>query len=169
METKIYQYANSKRVVMEVLGKPTGWFDCISDVARRFGHSVTTITKRIEREAVINGVLIRYPNESDDLEAMEHLSPPKKHGKTVKVKSIRKVGRPKKERPEPQPKETVLNREKYNIIPYEVRNKVECITPCPYMLSPKTLVGSIRCQKCVSFRGIDRKTHEVACKRQNYE
>lgn len=169
METKIYQYANSKRVVMEVLGKPIGWFDCISDVARKFGHCIDTITKRIEREAVINGVLIRYPNESDDLEAMEYLSPPKKYGKTGKVKSIRKVGRPKKERPELKPKETVLNREKYNIIPYEVRNKVECITPCPYMLSPKTLVGSTRCQKCVSFRGIDRKTHEVACKRQNYQ
>lgn len=169
METKIYTYANSKKVVMEVLGKPIGWFDCISDVARRFGNSVTTITRRIEREAVINGVLIRYPNESDDLEAMERLSPPKKYGSTVKVKSIHKIGRPKKERPEPQPKETVLNRDKYNIIPYQVRNKVECVTPCPYMLSPKILVGSTRCQKCVSFRGIDRKTHEVACKRQYYE
>lgn len=154
---------------MEVFDNPVGWFDCISDVARKFGHSVTTITKRIERGVVINGVKIRYPKEGEDLSAIPYLSPPKKYGRTVKVKSIRKVGRPKKERPEPRPKETVLNREKYNIISYEVRNKVECITPCPYMLSPKTLVGSTRCQKCTSFRGSNRKTHEVACKRQNYQ
>lgn len=166
MGTKIYSYTNSKKVVMEVFGNPVGWFDCISDVARKFGHSVTTITSRIQRGSVINGVRIRFPKEGEDLSSIPYLSPPKNHGRMEKPKSVNKVGRPKKPvKPKPEPKEVVLDREKYNIIRYEVRNQFECITPCPYMLSPKTLVGSTKCQKCFSFKGINRKTHEVACKR----
>lgn len=79
--------------------------------------------------------------------------------------------------PEPKekrriPKKTVykdddveLNREKYHIVPYEVINKRVCITPCPFMQHPKKLVGSGKCIKCGSFRGRNKKTHEVACNR----
>lgn len=158
---------------MEVFDNPVGWFDCISDVARKFGHSITTITKRIERGAVINGVRIRFPKEGEDLGAIPYLSPPKKYGRIEKPKSVFKVGRPEKpakvEKSKPEPKEVELDRENCNIIRYEVRNKCECITPCPHMLPPKTMVGSFKCQKCASFKGINRKTHEVACKRQYYK
>lgn len=173
METKIYHYSNSKKVVMEVFDNPVGWFDCISDVARKFGHSITTITSRIQRGSVINGVRIRFPKEGEDLSSIPYLSPPKEYGKIRKPKSAFKVGRPEKPvkplKQKPEPKEVELDREKYNIIRYEVRNLFECITPCPYMLSPKTMVGSFKCQKCFSFKGINRKTHEVACKRHYYK
>ena len=58
-----------------------------------------------------------------------------------------------------------LDREKYNIIPYHVIHKRICVTPCPFMREPKNLVGSGQCIKCSSFRGRNKKSHEVACRK----
>lgn len=179
-----YLYANSKKVILELNGEILGWYDCISDVGRRLGNSTTTITNRIKSGRVVNGYLARWPNEEDDLNKIPNLSPPRLYGHTPKLKKgtcvdengnlieketgkmrIRNVVK-HEEKPE---KEVVLDREKYLIIKYEVRNKVQCITPCPFMCSPKTMVGSPKCQSCYAFKGRDKKTHEVACKRKLYQ
>ena len=55
---------------------------------------------------------------------------------------------------------------RYHILKYEVRNLRVSITPCPYRRYPKPMVGSGECQKCTSFKGRNKQTHEVACKRQ---
>lgn len=60
----------------------------------------------------------------------------------------------------------VLDREKYTIIKYEVRNLRESITDCPFKEAPKPKVGGCMCMKCTSFEGRDRFTHEVACSRK---
>ena len=55
---------------------------------------------------------------------------------------------------------------KYRIITYEVRNVRECITPCPYRDDcPKPMIGSVNCVRCGSFKGRNKKTHQVACSR----
>lgn len=59
-----------------------------------------------------------------------------------------------------------LDRERYKILRYEVTSDRRCITPCPYMCSPKPMVGSAACQACSSFHGRNRHTHEVACGRK---
>lgn len=161
METNNTFYPNSKPVIMEVLGNPIGWFDCITDVARKFGHTTSTITKRIERKAVINGVLIRFPNEGENIESLPYLSPPKKYGKLGKIKSKRIT---KKEKEISYKNDDVeLDREKYNIVKYEVRNLRVCITRCAYRDYPQPLVGSAACVQCHYFRGRNKKDHEVAC------
>lgn len=58
-----------------------------------------------------------------------------------------------------------LDSERYKIVKYEVRNLRECITPCPYRDYPKPMVGSGACLTCTSFKGRNKKTHEVACNR----
>lgn len=58
------------------------------------------------------------------------------------------------------------DREKYHIIKYKKNAANVCLTPCPFMLSPKPTVGSTKCQSCPSFKAIDRKTLEVACARR---
>lgn len=58
-----------------------------------------------------------------------------------------------------------LDSERYRIINYEVRNLRECITPCPFRDYPKPMVGSGACILCTSFKGRNKKTHQVACNR----
>jgi len=148
---------------MEVLDKPVGWFDSITDAARKLGYNKDSISNRIKKDLVISGVRIRYPKEGEEYTSLPNLSPPKVYGKSERPKGNR-GGKKKAEKPKEEKKEVFkeLNREKYSIIPYEVRNVLQCITPCPYMLSPKIMVGSVKCQKCGSFRGKDKRTHEVA-------
>lgn len=183
-----YHYANSKKVVVELFGEVQGLYDCISDVGRRLGHSVTTITNRIKSGRIVDGWLVRWPKEDEDLSTMPHLSPPKKRGKIPKAekgvyvdengnliapeiaeKRERKKRQEQKAKEKPRYKEVELDRERYLILKYEVRNIVQCITPCPFMLAPKAMVGSPRCQQCSSFRGRNKETHEVACKRKLYQ
>lgn len=40
-----------------------------------------------------------------------------------------------------------------------------CITPCPFIDSPKPMIGSHKCQKCPHFEMIDRHAQQVACKK----
>lgn len=75
--------------------------------------------------------------------------------------SRRKRSMPKHE--QFQDDDVELNRNKYAIVPYEVKDGRICITPCPFHNYPKPLVGSGKCINCSSFRGRNKKTHEVAC------
>lgn len=63
-------------------------------------------------------------------------------------------------------KDVELDRDKFPILSYEVKFKRVSITPCPYAEYPKPMIGSWKCQRCRSFKGINRNTHEVACNRQ---
>lgn len=48
------------------------------------------------------------------------------------------------------------------------KNKIGvCITPCPFSMAPKPMVGSAKCQRCSYFNGIDRKLQVVSCSKVN--
>lgn len=46
---------------------------------------------------------------------------------------------------------------------YEANGRI-CLTPCPYKKDMK--IGSVLCQECHSFHGIDRNEHTVKCSRK---
>lgn len=53
---------------------------------------------------------------------------------------------------------------KYKILAYSTRQGRICITPCPYKEGTnKTMVGSLQCEACRSFRGKKRTEHLIAC------
>lgn len=43
------------------------------------------------------------------------------------------------------------------------RRALECVTPCPYLESPKPKVGSSACMTCKYFEGKDREKRIVRC------
>lgn len=145
---------------------PVGYFECIGDAARMAGIYTTSMTLRIKTGYVKDGVSFRFVKDGDDLNAIPRLSPERKRSEkfTPKGKMPRKT-KPKKEKKSVfEEDDTELNREKYLILKYEVRNLRECITPCPFKEAPKPMIGSAKCIKCGSFKGRNRTTHEVACK-----
>lgn len=158
---------NSKPVVMEIDGAVVGRFDCISDAARRFGHRTSTITNRIERRAVVDGVLLRYPEKGEDIGSFTSLSPQREQNCISRAEGRTQKPAPKPGR-KPKPSrsggdDVELDAEKYVIVPYEVVNRRVCITRCRIKEAPQPLVGSAGCMKCPSFRGRNKKTHQVAC------
>lgn len=48
------------------------------------------------------------------------------------------------------------------LIHYE-RRVLECVTPCPFLESPKPKVGSSACMTCKCFEGKDREKQIVRC------
>ena len=85
------------------------------------------------------------------------------HGRSEKNKKQKSRESIAKEQPKKKIKFVELDRESFQIIPYQVKYGCISITPCPNRLSPKPLVGGMDCQKCSSFNGIDRYKKEVAC------
>lgn len=150
-------HANSKAVVMEVLGNAVGWFFSTGDAARKFGHRTSTITERIKKGLVVEGVGFRYPKKGETTESFPCLSPERKW----------------KEKPKKQPRErkkpvfvsddVELNHDKYAIVSYEVINLRVCVTKCTVMEHPQPFVGSAKCARCTYFKGRNKMTHEVAC------
>ena len=41
---------------MEVFDKPVGWFESITDAARKLGYNKDSISNRIKKDLVISGV-----------------------------------------------------------------------------------------------------------------
>lgn len=152
-----------KPVVILVEGKPNGFYECIGDAAKAIGVRTSTITNRVASGREVNGVSYRYPNEGE-IDTLPNLSPPR----------IRKKVEPQPPKPKREPKkiadcksdDTKLDRDSYTIVSYEVRNIRECITPCPFLDIPKPKVGSLACVNCGSFKGREKRTHEVACSRR---
>lgn len=52
-------------------------------------------------------------------------------------------------------------------ISYEKNSFGVCITPCPFSMAPKPMVGSAKCQRCSFFNGMDRGLQVVSCSRVN--
>lgn len=48
------------------------------------------------------------------------------------------------------------------LVSYE-RRVFECVTPCPFLESPKPKVGSSACMTCKYFEGKDREKQIVRC------
>lgn len=151
---------NAKPVIMEVFGEIVGYYNSTSDAAKHLNRYTTTITKRVEREAVIDCILLRYPRDNEDYQSYKCLSPMRLE-KELPKKNPQKRGRPKKEG-------KVYNYDdelddKYTLVDYEVKDLRICITKCTVRDFPQPLVGSAACARCPSFKGRNKKTHQVAC------
>ena len=158
----------NKPVVVEVNGAPLGRFDSVSDTAVFFNRVESTITYRIAKKEPFNGILYRYATESD-LSLRNLTLPKRKHQKpgpkTIKPKVIIEP-EPVEEKPD-KDDDTELDREKYTIIPYRTKHERLCITPCPVITaSERPFVGCAKCVLCSSFKGRNRKTKEIACKKK---
>ena len=155
-----------KRVVMMAGDDTFGYFECIGDAARMVGIYTSNMTSRIKTGYTKDGLSFRFVKNGESLTDIPCLSPERKRGqKFVVTEKMPKQTKPKKERKSVfEDDNTELNRDKYLILKYEVRNFRECITPCPFKESPKPMIGSAACIKCSSFKGRNRTTHEIACK-----
>lgn len=87
---------------MEVFDKPVGWFESITDAARKLGYNKDSISNRIKKDLVVLGVRIRYPKEGEEYTNLPNLSPPKVYGKSERPKGNRggkvKAEKPKEEK-----------------------------------------------------------------------
>lgn len=52
--------------------------------------------------------------------------------------------------------------EEHTLLNYESYGRV-CLTPCQFKESPKPKIGSVLCQCCHAFCGINREKQQVAC------
>lgn len=52
-------------------------------------------------------------------------------------------------------------------IQYQKNRIGVCITPCPFSMAPKPMVGSAKYQRCSYFNGMDRELQVVSCSRVN--
>lgn len=118
-------------------------FDSVSDAAKEFDVTHCAILYWIGTNNPKNGFTFKFHNEED------------KSSSNYQYYKARPI------------KEKEVNREKYNVIKYEVINKRVSITPCPHRRYPRPMVGSAACMKCRYFRGRNRQSHEVACNRIN--
>ena len=146
-------WENRKHVVVEIGGKPTNVFNSMRQAGIAFGLSVSGLYDRIIKGRIVDNVFFRFALDGEDLSGIPNTTPKRKI-------PIRKY--PSKEKAY-KSDDVELNREKYIIVPYEVRNLRVCITKCTYREFPQPLVGSADCVKCPFFKGRNKKTHEVAC------
>ena len=145
---------------MEVHGSAQCRFSSIYEASRTVGLSVPAIIARITRNSIVEG--IRFSYEENPPTNEEHTKPKKQYIKPKPVPKAPRGTKPKEEK-RYELKQKPLNRDKYTIVPYEVKNKRVCITKCTVVDFPQPFIGSFNCQKCPHFQGIDRVTHEVAC------
>lgn len=146
-------WENRKNIVVEMRGKRTNVFNSMRQAGIAFGLSVSGLYDRIIKGRIVDGVLFRFELEGEDLSGIPNTTPERRI-------PIRKY--PKKEKVY-KSDDTELDREKYNIVPYEVRDLRVCITKCTNREFPQPLVGSAECVRCPFFKGRNKKTHEVAC------
>lgn len=119
-------------------------FDSMSAAVRHTGIKHCAILYRIKVGLVKDGLAFKFRNQED----IDSINPYYYY----KTKTL---------------EDKELDKDKYKIINYEVKNKRVSITPCPYKCSPKPMVGSAACMECKSFKGRNRQKHEVACGRVN--
>lgn len=136
-----------KRVIVKdaLSKKVVKVFDSVTKAAKFFGVTGSALHHRYKKGLVYDGYLIEYSDEAPIAE--NFVEKTSKH--TLD--------------------ECELDRERYNIIKYEVKYGHICITPCPFLEAPKPMVGSGKCIRCSRNRGRNRITHEIACSRKRYD
>lgn len=134
-------------LVRNAEGEEIARFDCVSRAAEHYGLSHGTIIYRIRTARIKDGLSFEFVYPDDG-----------KRNTLYKTPCVRT-----------ERKDVSFNDGKYKIVPYEVKMGHVCITPCPYMISPKIMVGSVKCQRCGSFKGRDTRAHQVACNRSYYQ
>lgn len=127
-------------IAKDLEGKIVNRYESIHDVSRKLNVLHPNVLYWIRTGYVRNGLTYEFENKEDNTPFTPYCY---YHTKPIE--------------------DAELDRSKYNVIKYEVVNKRVSITPCPYKRHPKPMVGSGLCQKCSSYRGRNRKTHEVAC------
>lgn len=129
-------------IVEDINGNVVGEYDSIANMAESYGVTHTTIRYRIRMERPFDGLYFKLADNSK-IQVPE----------SILKKDVY------------EDDDVVLDREKYKILSYQTKNHV-CITPCPFLQSPKPMIGSGRCMYCTSFRGRNIKTNEIACNRK---
>lgn len=138
---------SSKKVdVLNLEGEIIRTFDSVTAAAKEFNVNHCTILYWIGTQRIRDDYTFKFHNENDCASERNY--------QYYTFRPVREKG---------------VDREKYNVLKYEVINKRVSITPCPYKEHPKPMVGSCACMSCKSNRGRDRKTHEVACNRINQQ
>ena len=132
-------------IVKDVEGNILRRFESVKEAALAYDINVATMTYWLKSDKDRSGKFFEY--EDADLKP---------------VKRIRKKAKEKE--PKQAPK-VELDREFSNILKYETLGTKVCITPCPYRINPKPTIGSAQCQACPRHNGMDRETHEVACRK----
>lgn len=127
-------------VTLDDNGNEIARYPSRKECAKALGITPATLDYRIEKGRAYNGVICKHLIE-------DNFVVPKTSTK-------------------PQRKQKGIDYDKgYRIITYETKNKYVCITPCPFKDKNRdAFVGSVKCEKCTSFRGKDREKHIVACK-----
>jgi hypothetical protein len=136
-------------IVSDAEGNIIRRFASVKDAAAAYNVSTSTITYWIKSDVLRNGQAFDYDPEQESRKAFDE---PKK---VKKKKEVAVVEKPKVE----------LDRENNIIYKYETIGTRVCITPCPHRINPKPTIGSVQCQCCSRFEGMDRDTHEVACRK----
>lgn len=135
-----------KAVAKNENGDVVQTFESVNDAAQFFNMKHTLLLYYIKRGIQINGLYVDYLEERSPIKKKKTYIPKKCHF---------------------EEKEVELDREKYLIIKYEVKDKRICITPCPFMDAPKHMVGSGKCITCSRNRGRNKSTHEIACAKKH--
>lgn len=119
-------------------GTPINVYGSAKEAAQAYGVTPNTIIYWVYRNIVKDGYIFMFDNPG-------HAEPNPHIG-----------GSQIKNRPDVD-----LSNTEYSTIRYETKFKRICITPCPYFDERK--VGSVLCQGCNSFKGINRTNQMVAC------
>ena len=142
------RFKSRKIYVKDMNGETVRVFDSLKDAAEVYGVSSSTISYWANNGCIKDGYSFEYdPGEE---EAKLFGGNPKK---------------PKKPKAEVAVEDVELDMENNHILSYETIGTRVCVTPCPYRINPKPTIGSVQCQCCGRFQGINRKAHEVACKK----
>ena len=132
-----------KVIVKDADGDIVRRFASVKEAALAYDITINTMTYWLKSDKDRGGKLFEYEDAD--------------------VKPIKRTKKKEKE-PKPTPK-VVLDSESCNILTYETLGTRVCITPCPYRINPKPTIGSAQCQVCSRHNGMDRETHEVACRK----
>lgn len=122
-------------VVHDLEGNILERFETVHAVARHYNVLHPNVLYWIRNNRVRDGKVFSFENESDyEHHTRYNLYHPIKHFEDAE-----------------------LDRDSYKIVPYEVKFMRVSITPCPYKDFPKPMVGSMGCQACRYFKGLDKK------------
>lgn len=129
-------------VVSDLDGNIVYRFSSVMEAARKFNTKHANMLYWIRTNYIKDDMVFAFENPNDE----EHHTSYKIYRKATK-----------------KDEDIDLNGSKFAIVPYEVRNVRVCVTRCTIREYPQPFIGSAECARCPSFRGRNKKTHQVAC------